>query len=122
MIDIFMAICALTMLECGKVTVAYEPLPDTNWHAVAGYDLHGNYYILIDPAVEEKSDKFKHQLMVHEISHLLAFELETPYTKHYGVYEEICEDLQQLAQVPGRYTCKPYATPPPYPWRDNRRE
>lgn len=122
MFEIFMAICALTMLECSNVTVVYEPLPDENWHAVAGYDNDGNYYIIIDPAMEEKSDKFKRQLMVHEIAHLVAFDLDPNNIKHYGVYEEVCEDLRQLAQVTGRYTCKPYATPPPYPWRDTRRE
>jgi len=122
MFEIFMAICALTLLECGNVTVAYEQLPDDNWHAVAGYDLDGNYYIIVDPAVQNKSDKFKRQLMVHEIAHLIAFDLDSANTTHYGIYEEICHDLQQLAEVPGRHTCKPFATPPPYPWRDLRRE
>ena len=82
----------------------------------------GNYYIIVDPAVQNKSDKFKRQLMVHEIAHLIAFDLDSANTTHYGIYEEICHDLQQLAEVPGRHTCKPFATPPPYPWRDLRRE
>ena len=122
MFEIFMAVCALTLLECSDITVAYETLPDDNWHAVAGYDDEGNYYILVDPKLKKKNEKFMRQLMVHEIAHVIAFDQDPSNVTHYGPYEAICEDLAQLAGVSNRQTCKPYSERPPYPWRDTRRE
>ena len=122
MFEIFMAICALTALECNSVTVAYEQLPNESWNAVAGYDKAGKYYILLNPVMEKKSEKFIQRLMVHEIAHLLAFDADKSNITHYGAYEVLCKDLAIRANVQNRYTCKPYSTRPPYPWRELRRE
>ena len=122
MLEIFMAICALTMLECNNVTVEYYDLPDDNWYGAAGYDKEGNYYIFVDVETVSKSEKFMRQLMAHEIAHLLVYEIDPTNTSHFGLYEEVCAELVELAEVTGRHTCKPYAEPPPYPWRSHRRE
>ncbi len=122
MFEIFMAVCALTLLECSDITVAYEELPDPNWHAVAGYDVEGNYYILVSPDAQEESDKFMKELMVHEIAHVIAFDRDRANVTHYGEYAEICKDLAALAEVRNRHVCKPYSKPLPYPWRSTRRE
>jgi len=122
MLEIFMAICALTMLECGSITVEYYDLPDDNWYGAAGYDDAGNYYIFIDEETKKKNEKFMQRLMAHELAHLMVFEIDKTETTHYGIFKEICENLVVLAEVTGRHTCKPYAEPPPYPWRPSRRE
>lgn len=122
MFEIFMAVCALTLLECSDITVAYETLPDDNWHAVAGYDDEGNYYILVNPNVKNHSDAFMTRLMIHEIAHVIAFDQDPANVTHYGPYEEICKDLAALVGVKNRNTCRPYSRPPAYPWRSHRRE
>ena len=122
MLEIFMTICALTMLECNSITVEYYDLPDDNWYGAAAHDDEGNYYIFVDESAKKKNEKFMRQLMTHEIAHLIVYEIDPTETKHYGIFEEICLELVALAEVKGRYTCAPYAEPPPYPWRPSRRE
>ena len=121
MFEIFMAICALTTLECNSITVEYYDLPDDNWYGAAAYDADGNYYIFVDDSTKKKSEKFMRQLMAHEIAHLIVYTIDPTNTSHFGLYEEVCADLVELAEVKGRYTCKPYAEPPPYPWTHNPR-
>lgn len=122
MIELFLAICAFTTLECTDVTLAFYTEFDSDTFGAAGYDIDGNYYILINPEVQDKSEQFWQQLMVHEVAHLVAFEVDKNNTSHFGIYEEICEDLKQLTGTKGRTTCEPYHTRPPYPWRSVRRE
>lgn len=126
MIETFFAICVLTALQCNDIGVQYydglERLAGENAYAAAAMDQDGNYYILVNPKVENYSERFFQRLMVHEISHIIALDLDVNNTSHYGIYEEICADLQERARVSGRYTCKPYEHPPPYPWRPSRRE
>ena len=116
MIEIFFAICAFTTLECADITVAYYDGLEQGTHAAAGYDADGNYYILVHPDNANKDEAFIHQLMVHEIAHLITFDIDPTYNRHYGLYEEVCEDLKQLTRVSGRYVCEPYSDPPHYPW------
>ena len=122
MIEVFLAICAFTTLECDDITVAFYSGFDENTYAAAGYDLEGNYYVLVNPDMENKREKFQRQLMVHEIAHLLAFEQNPHATSHFGIYEEICEDLKEKSGVEGRTVCEPYHIAPHYPWRSMRRE
>ena len=120
MLEIFFAICAFTSLECHDITVTYYDLEEGTL-AGASYDLEGNYYILInEDEVEGKNEKFWQRLMVHEIAHLLVFELDPLNTSHYGIYKELCDDLRLRTGTMGRHTCKPYAEPPPYPWTARR--
>lgn len=117
MIEFFLAICAFTTLECEDITVTYYDGLEEDTYGAAAYDTSGNYYILINPEeTRGKKEIFWKQLMVHEIAHLIAFEIDPTYTSHYGLYEEICQDLKERAGVMGRNVCKPYAHPPPYPW------
>ena len=122
MLEIFMSICALTMLECNSITVEYYDLPRESWHAIAAIDDEGNYYIFVDDDLEDKSEKFMRQLMAHEIAHLIVYDMDNTNTSHFGLYEEVCAELVELAEVKGRHTCDPYSKPPPYPWRPLRRE
>jgi hypothetical protein len=110
------------MLECSNITVEYRDLPDSDWHGAAAIDADGNYYIFIDESLENKSEKFMRQLMAHEIAHLIVYDMDNTNTSHFGLYEEICNELVQLAEIKGRYVCYPYSKPPPYPWRPSRRE
>ena len=122
MIEVFLAICAFTTLECNDITVAFYSDFDEDTYGAAGYDLQGNYYILINPDSAKKSENFQRQLMVHEIAHLLAFEQDINAVSHYGIYEGICEELQERTGVKGSTVCKPYHIKPHYPWRATRRE
>ena len=122
MLEMFMAICALTMLECNNITVEYYDLPDDNWYGAAAIDEDGNYYIFIEVNAKNKSENFMRQLIAHEIAHLVVYNSDPTNTSHFGLYEEVCEELVTLAEIKGRYTCAPYAEPPPYPWRPSRRE
>jgi hypothetical protein len=122
MLEIFFAICALTTLECNDIKVVWYQGFEEETFAAAGYDADNNYYVLINPDMENRSEKFKRQLMVHEIAHLLAFEVEREEISHFGIYEELCEDLKEKANVSGRTVCEPYHIVPHYPWRPLRRE
>jgi len=122
MMELFLAICAFTALECDDVTVAVYQGFDEQTLAAAGYDDDGNYYLLIHPDSLEKSENFQKRLMVHEISHLIAFNIDKNNLSHYGIYEEICEELKELTEAGGRTTCEPYEDRPHYPWRTLRRE
>lgn len=122
MIEIFFAICAFTSLECHDITVTYYSGFDTDTYGAAGYDADGNYYVLINPEVKDKNEKFHYQLMVHEVAHLVAFEIDKEEISHFGIYEEVCEDLKEKSGVEGRTVCKPYHIRPHYPWRSLRRE
>jgi hypothetical protein len=110
------------MLECSDITVEFRELPKSDWHAVAAIDVSGSYYIFVDSELKNKSEKFMRQLMAHEIAHLIVYDIDSENTSHFGLYEEVCAELVQLAEVKGRHTCKPYSKPPPYPWKPLRRE
>jgi len=122
MLEIFLAICAFTTLQCEDIKVTYYSGFDTDTYGAAGYDKEGNYYVFINPEVDDKSEKFHYQLIVHEVAHLVAFELDKENTSHYGIYEEVCEDLKEKTGVEGRTVCEPYHIRPHYPWHSLRRD
>lgn len=87
-------ICALTALDCDAVHVRYGNTGGFDDIAIAGIDTRGEYHIIIDKSsVRRKSNKFMHQLMVHEIAHLLVYEIDPTYTTHGDLFQEACHDL-----------------------------
>lgn len=104
--ELFMSICLLTSLSCNDVTVMYKVLPfDVVGQASMG--VSGNYYILISNDVKLKRNANKKELMVHEISHLLVYEIDPTNTSHDNMYIEICQDLSMLVDVNHEVVCLP---------------
>ena len=98
MFEIFMAICALTALDCDAVHVRYGNTGSFDNIAIAGIDTRGEYHVIVNrSAISRKRDTFVRQLMVHEIAHLLVYELDPTYTSHGDLFQEVCHDLTTRA-------------------------
>ena len=93
-----MAICLATSLNCADVTVAYADL-ERNVYAKAAIGVSGAYYIIVDRSPRSAFDDLTdRQLMIHEVAHLQAFELDN-YT-HNTEYRNICRALSAKFNEP----------------------
>lgn len=98
MFEIFMAICALTALDCEAVHVRYGSTGSFDNIAIAGIDTRGEYHVVVNRhAVGRKRDSFIRQLMVHEIAHLVVYESDPTNTTHNEQFQEVCHDLTTKA-------------------------
>ncbi len=97
MFEIFMAICALTALDCDAVHVYYGNTRGFDNIAIAGIDTRGEYHIIVDrSSVRREGNIFMRQLMVHEIAHLIVYEQDPTYTTHGELFQEACHNLVYL--------------------------
>lgn len=102
--ELFLSICLMTTLSCGDVNVEYTRLPfDT--HAIAGIDIRGDYHILVDPSVKKQKGFEQRKIMIHEVAHLLVYEMDPTNNTHNEVFDEVCEQLSELMGVKPNSTC-----------------
>lgn len=109
--DLFMTICALTMLSCSDVNVQYYSLPD-DIYGVAGIDRNGQYHVLLDEDVKREKKHFKRNLLIHEIAHLLVYQIDPTNNTHDEVFDDVCEELSLKMGVRPKHVCRAHHGPP----------
>lgn len=99
--ELFLAICLATTLSCSDVNLHRQHV-GVNTLAAAAIDIYGEYHIIVSDDVTDSDMK---RILVHEIAHLLVFEIDPTYTSHGDLYDSICEKLaRQNDLTPGK-TC-----------------
>jgi hypothetical protein len=104
--ELFLALCAVTSLNCNDVTIAYG-FVGFDVQAIAVVDISNNYYIIVDNSMRRKSNFEKKQLLIHELAHLLVYENNIKNNKHDKYYYNICKDLTNKLNFKHRSICKP---------------
>lgn len=111
--ELFLSICLMTALSCSDVNVEYTRLPfDT--HAIAAIDIRGDYHILVDRSVKKKKGFEQRKIMIHEVAHLLVYEIDPTNNTHNEVFDRVCERLSELAGVKPNSTCSQHSGTPSY--------
>ena len=113
MYELFLSICLMTSLNCSDVNVEYYRLPfDT--HAIAAIDIRGDYHILVDPSVKKQKSHRQRNIMIHEIAHLLVYEIDPTNNTHNEVFDEVCEELSEVFEVRPNKVCSQHSGEPSY--------
>jgi hypothetical protein len=104
----------MTTLSCNDVNVEYYGRLPFDTHAIAAIDVRGDYLILVDPIVRKETVGFKKRLMVHEIAHLLVYEIDPTNNTHDEVFDGVCEELSTLMEVKPNKACSQHSGTPSY--------
>lgn len=99
MLDILLSVCLMTRLQCDDIHFHLRANLPIDVYAMAGIDKHGEYHIGIDRDVRRKPNSFKRAIAVHEMAHLLVYEIDPTDTSHGELYQTICRDLAEKAGI-----------------------
>lgn len=91
--ELFMAVCLATSLACEDVGIVYVDL-DKNVFAEAAIGVSGRYYIMFDP-MKHWCELTDEELVIHEVAHLLVFEVNPENDTHDAQYRSFCRPLAQ---------------------------
>lgn len=117
MLDLLLSVCVMTHLNCNDIHfhVYYNDLP-MDVYAMAGIDHEGEYHIFVDRDVKRKGKSFKKEIAVHELAHLMVYDVDPTDTSHGERFTAICEDLAKTVGLNVRASdvCETHAGPVPF--------
>lgn len=96
--ELFMSVCLLTTLNCNDVYVDYHVM-SYRTEAAAIITESGRYGVLFNTDTRRAHGAEKKYLMIHEVAHLLVYEVDSTNTTHNKQFMEICLELGALADI-----------------------
>jgi hypothetical protein len=95
---VFDDVCAVTTLPCSEISLSYKDLP-SNEAAKAYLTNKGNIGVWFNNDNKNLSDSVMKDLMVHELAHLIVFQIDPTNGSHDSQYQQTCHTLADLVDA-----------------------